>query len=139
MKTNSLLNTLRSWQPRAPSPGLEQRLFRHPSAVAAGRPAGEARWHAAARSLMPAVAACLLGLILLGPRLPHDGEVRGFARGRSSAIAALSNQFYAAYLPAPLHSHQNASPAPRIGWTNSRASSTSTASFFRLGTNDPGQ
>ena len=30
--------------------------------------------------------------------------------------AALSNQFYAAYLPDLDHSAQNQSPSPRMGW-----------------------
>lgn len=118
---------------------MEQRLFGDRPGAGRTRRTAESRWHTGARGLMPLAAAGMLCLILLGPRLGQEGGLHGLAPGRVPGLASLSNQFYAAYLADPLHSHQNASPTPRIGWTNSRASSTSVASFWRLGTNHPGQ
>jgi hypothetical protein len=86
------------------------------------------------RWLTPATVALMLVFMVANQRTAPFG---GLGEGAPAPllIAGLSNQFYAAYVPAGWHSYLNAWPAPRLGWTNEEAFGSSNRSFPRTGTN----
>ncbi len=129
---NLVENSMRSWTPRAPSPKVRARLF--PQVIPATEGPTGLWWACLTRGLAPVAAAAMVCLMAISPReselLPlHGGNSASFA------MAALSNQFYAAYIPASLHSRFNASPETRFGWTNEHGFRSSTRFFPQLGTN----
>lgn len=76
--------------------------------------------------------------LLLSQHGPDPFILAQASSSRGLLAAALSNQFYAAYLPDLDHSAQNQSPSPRMGWTNEQASHSSMRLFPATGTNDTG-
>jgi len=130
---NPIENRLRQWRPRQPAPRIRARLF--PPAATAAVPATAPTWPAVARWLTPATACLMLFCLLVSQRTPQFFTVSRADAPVSLAVAAFSNQFYAAYLPASGHSHQNAWQDAGIRWTNDGHLASSTGLFSRLGTN----
>ena len=127
---NSLENQLKSWIPRAPSPGLEARLFGGRAHEIAGRQP-RAVW------LMPAAA---MGLVLLVVGLSPADPAR-LARPAPAPMLAmsLSNQSWAAFAPVGF-SGRRYLPSPgrlveRFGWTKTADFHSSTPFFTRFQTN----
>jgi hypothetical protein len=87
------------------------------------------------RLLAPAAAGLMLALVGLQSRPSGLLPLVESGPGASLAVAAFSNQFYAAYLPATHHSQQNASHPARLEWTNEGSFRSSVASFSRMATN----
>src|SRR5262252_8253937 len=94
---------LRSWAPRRPSPNLQQRIFRKPSA----EPASTLPVSAACRLrwLAPATAALVLLCLIFNQR--QAGIASGSTNSNLVVAMILSNQSVAAYLPARLEREQN--------------------------------
>lgn len=130
---NPLENWLRGWQPRRPAPEIRARLFN--SAATAAAPAPPAPWATLARWLAPATAFLMLLCLLIGQGTPQLFTMSRADTPVSLAVAAFSNQLYAAYLPASGHSQHNAWQDMRIAWTNDDRLPLSTGFFPRVGTN----
>jgi hypothetical protein len=77
----------------------------------------------------------VLFCLLVSQRTPQFFTMSRGDTPVSLAVAAFSNQFYAAYLPASGHSQQNAWQHTRIGWTNDGTIASSMGFFPRAGTN----
>jgi len=130
---NPIENRLREWRPRQPAPRIRARLF--PPAATPAAPAAAPTWATVARWLTPATALVMLLCLLVSLRTPQFFTVSRADAPVSLAVAAFSNQFYAAYLPASGHSRQNAWRDPRIDWTNDGHLASSMGLFPRVGTN----
>ena len=117
MKEMDTLETqLRSWTPRHPSPGLEQRLLTKPWRFSIPR---------LITALTPAAACLLLTVSMMKQSaqelLPNGNE-------RAALVATgLSNQSFAAYLPGTFQSTANR--VDTFEWTNRGYSNSSMDSF----------
>ena len=131
---NPLEERLHSWKPRLPSPRLRQHLFNRDQVAPLPLAASDALLTVLRRCLAPVSAAMLLAFVLVHQREPQFLSLSQTRGGAALAVAAFSNQFYAAYLPADLHSYLNASDA-RFGWTNGEAFPSSSRSLSHAGTN----
>jgi len=129
---NLIENRMESWTPRAPSPRVKARLF--PQEAPASNGPASRWWVCLTRGLVPVGAAAMVCLMVISPRESELLPLRG-SSSAAFAMAALSNQFYAAYIPASLHSRLNASPETRFGWTNEDGFRSSTRFFPQVGTN----
>jgi hypothetical protein len=123
---------LRSWRPRRPSPGIENRLFGAHAAAAgtvattadfAETPVFHTRW------LAPALASLVLFCAVFNQRnfgtLPDSS---GSASNLSMAMI-LSNRSAAAYLPAASFQQHNRPMADTFEWTNGESSTSSIRSL----------
>ena len=129
---NQIEAHLRSWTLRAPSLTLRTRLF-PPAAIRPQTAPGDFR-HPMAAWLIGAAACWLFSLALVDTPAPDALALHSRTPARVLVAAALSNQFYAAYLPAD-HSLWNVSRPTRLRWTNSDAWPSSTAFGPGTGTN----
>lgn len=104
---------MRGWKPRSPSPSLRALLFRQPDFGNRRTSAKPPTWQ-----LVPWGLAVMLASLILSFRASL--VVSPGRAGLRLEVAALSNQFYGAYLADGDHSRLNPPELPRIGWTNER-------------------
>lgn len=110
--TTPLEKQLGSWQPRRPSAEVK-------AAILAGRPAkAEPAEHGsllelglALRRLAPVSVAACLAILIIGPKATTAVGLDAMNSPAAFAMAAFSNQFYAAYMPSVDHSVRNNSTA----------------------------
>jgi hypothetical protein len=123
---NSLEARLKCWSPRAPSAGVEQRLFGKPRRSAPSHSFG---W------LAPAAACALLVGALV--RQPVEMTFSGESGPSEFAAMSLSNQNYAAYLPGSFKQEQNRWDT--FEWTNRGYFNSSKHPFSSVQTDGSGQ
>ena len=130
---------MRSWIPRRPSAGLEQRIFNQQHKSKSRKQKAEVRFQLSTfnfqlcRFWLVPVTACLLFACLI---LNQHGAASGSTTPRAGAMVALilSNQSYAAYLPGSFQRAVNR--LDTFGWTNGGGFPSSMPSLSPFKAND---